>query len=125
MQRFLDAFNRRDVDAVLALMHPDAEVVPITGRLEGNVYRGHAAIRGFFQDFDEDWEVFKTVPVEFRDFGDCVMSLGTWEARGRGNGLDLNDHPGAWVAWMRDGKIIRQETFTDRGQALEAVGISE
>jgi ketosteroid isomerase-like protein len=125
MHRFHDAFNRRDVDAVLALMHPDVEIVPITGRLEGTVYRGHAAIRRFFAGFDEDWEVFKTVPVEFQDFGHCVMSLGTWESRGRASGLDLNAQPGAWVAWMRDGKIIRQETFTDRAQALEAVGLSE
>jgi ketosteroid isomerase-like protein len=49
------------------------------------------------------------------------MSLGTWESRGRASDLDLNDHPGAWVAWIRDGRIIRQETFTDRAQALEAV----
>ena len=125
MHRFHDAFNRRDVDAVLALMHPDVEIVPITGRLEGTVYRGHAAIRDFFRSFDEDWEVFKTVPAEFRDFGDCVMSLGTWESRGRASGLDLNAQPAAWVAWMRDGKIVRQETFTDRAEALEAVGLSE
>ena len=125
MQRFHDAFNRRDVDALVALMHPDVEFVPITGRLEGTVYRGHAAIRAFIQSFDQDWEIFQTVPAEFHDFGDCVMSLGTWQSRGRASGLDLNAHPGAWVAWMRDGKIIRQETFTDRGQALEAVGLSE
>ena len=125
MQRFHNAFNRRDVDAFLALMHPDVELVPITGRLEGTVYRGHAAIRAFFQSFDEDWEVFQTVPHEFQDFGDCVMSLGTWESRGRASGLDLNAHPAAWVAWMRDGKIVRQETFTDRAEALEAVGLSE
>jgi ketosteroid isomerase-like protein len=125
MERFHDAFNRRDVEAFLALMHPDVEVVPITGRLEGTVYRGHAEIRAFFRSFDEDWEVFKTVPAEYRDFGDCVLSVGTWESRGRASGLDLNAHPGAWVAWLRDGKIIRQETFTDRAQALEAVRLRQ
>jgi ketosteroid isomerase-like protein len=122
MRRFHEAFNARDVDRFLALMHPDVEVVPITGRMEGTVYRGHAALAAWLAGFDEDWEVFVTVPVEFRDFGDCVMSLGTWEARARASGIDLNGQPGAWVAWMRDGKITRQETFTDRAQALEAVG---
>ncbi len=125
MQRFHDAFNRRDVDAFLALMHPDVELVPITARLEGTVYRGHAAVRAFLESFDEDWEVFETVPDEFQDFGDCVMSLGTWKSRGRASGLDLNAHPAAWVAWIRDGKIIRQETFTDRAEAREAVGLTE
>jgi ketosteroid isomerase-like protein len=125
MRRFHETFNQRDVDGLLALMHPDVEVVPITGRMEGTVYRGHEEIRTFFQGFDEDWDVFKTVPIEFRDFGHCVMSVGTWEARGRASGLDLNAHPGAWVAWLRDGKIIRQETFTDRAEALEAVELRE
>lgn len=123
MRRFHDTFNRRDVDGFLALMHHEAEVVPITGRLEGTVYRGHAALRAFLSTFDEDWEVFRTVPVEFQDFGDRVMALGTWEARGRGSGINLNGQPGAWVAWIRDGKIRRQETFTDRAQALEALGL--
>lgn len=122
MRRFHDTFNRRDVEGFLELMHPDVEIVPITGRLEGTVYRGHAEVRAFLCDFDKDWEVFKTVPCESRDFGDCVMSLGTWESRGRASGIDLNAQPGAWVAWIRDGKIIRQETFTDRVHALEAVG---
>ena len=125
MQRFHEAFNARDVAGFVALMHPDVELVPITGRLEGTVYRGHSEVRAFLAGFDDDWEVFVTLPVEFRDFGDCVMSLGTWEARGRASGVNLSGQPGAWVAWMRDGKITRQETFTDRAQALEAVGLRE
>ena len=125
MRRFHETFNRRDVDGLLALMHPEAEVVPITGRLEGTVYRGHAALRAFLSTFDDHWEVFVTVPVEFQDFGDRVMSLGTWEARGRGSGISLTGQPGAWVAWVTDGKITRQETFTDRAQALEALGLQQ
>ena len=125
MRQFHEAFNARDVDRFLSLMHPDVEVVPITARMEGTVYRGHAEVRAFLAGFDEDWEVFVTVPVEFRDLGDCVMSLGTWEARARASRITLDGQPGAWVAWIRDGKITRQETFTDRGQALEAVGLSE
>ena len=27
--------------------------------------------------------------------------------------------------WLRDGKVYREETFTDRAEALEAVGLSE
>jgi ketosteroid isomerase-like protein len=125
MRQFHEAFNARDVERCLSLMHPDVEMVPITARMEGTVYRGHAGVSAFLAGFDDDWEVFVTVPVEFRDLGDCVMSLGTWDARARASRISLDGHPAAWVAWFRDGKISRQETFTDRAQALEAVGLSE
>ena len=125
MRQFHEAFNARDVDRFLSLMHSDVEVVPITARMEGTVYRGHAEIRAFFAGFDDDWETFVTVPVEFRDLGDCVMSLGTWKARARASHIALDGQPGAWVAWIRDGKIARQETFTDQAHALEAVGLRE
>ena len=35
-----EAFNRRDLDAALALMHDGVEIAPRLGALEGN-YRGH------------------------------------------------------------------------------------
>ena len=125
MRRFHETFNRRDVDAWLELMHPDVELVPITARMEGTVYRGHAEIRRWLTQFDQDWELFRTAPVEFHDLGDRVLVLGTWDARARTSGVTLDAQPGAWVATMREGKITRQETFTNRFDALEAVGLRE
>ncbi|MFN2616252.1 MAG: nuclear transport factor 2 family protein [Thermoleophilaceae bacterium] len=125
MRRFHEFFNNRDVDAFLELMHPDVELVPITARLEGTVYRGYAEIRDWLRRFDEDWELFQTHPLEYRDLGDHVLILGTWDARARTSGVTLDAQPGAWVATLRDGKIARQETFTNREEALEAVGLRE
>jgi len=125
MRRFHETFNRRDVDAWLGLMHPDVELVPITARMEGTVYRGHDEIRRWLREFDEDWELFRTTPLEFQDLGDHFLVLGTWDARARTSGVRLDAQPGAWVAAVRDGKITRQETFTNRAEALEALSLSE
>jgi ketosteroid isomerase-like protein len=44
-----DAFNRRDLDALLELSHPDIELHPL--RLSpGAVYRGHDGIRALFEE---------------------------------------------------------------------------
>jgi uncharacterized protein (TIGR02246 family) len=128
VQRWAEAFNRRDLDAFLELMDPDVEMVPILARIEGtegNTYRGREAVRQWIADLDRDWAEFRTDPQEFRDLGDVVLTLGTWHARGRTSDVVLDSQPGAWVTRLRDGRVVRHETFTDRAEALEAVGLSE
>jgi ketosteroid isomerase-like protein len=122
---FRDAFNRRDVGALLELMHPKVEFVPILAKLEGVVYRGPEEVGRWIAEVDRDWVEFKTEPQEFRDLNDAVLTLGTWNARARASGVRLDSQPGAWLTHMREGTIVRHETFTSRAQALEAAGVSE
>jgi ketosteroid isomerase-like protein len=120
-----DAFNRRDIVALLGLLDPEVEWIPMLATLEGNVYRGHAGVRRWLQDLDVDWEYFETSPGEFRDMGDRVLVLGSWHARGRASGVQLEDQPGSWLIHFKGGKVMRQQTYTDRAEAFEAVGLSE
>jgi ketosteroid isomerase-like protein len=46
LDRSYDALNRRDLDAYLALIDPEAEFTPRISQLEGgSVYRGHDGVR--------------------------------------------------------------------------------
>jgi ketosteroid isomerase-like protein len=121
VRRLHQAFNRRDTETFLELLDPDVEWVPMMARLEGAVYRGRAEVERWLVGLDHDWVELRTDPREFRDLGEVVLILGTWHARARTSGLVLDSEPAAWVAHVREGKVIRQETFTDRAQALEAV----
>jgi ketosteroid isomerase-like protein len=124
VRRMHHAFNQRDTETFLGLLDPDVEWVPMMARLEGAVYRGRAEVEGWLVGLDHDWVELRTEPQEFRDLGDVVLILGTWHARARTSGLVLDSEPGAWVARVRGGKVVRQETFTDLDQALEAAGRS-
>jgi ketosteroid isomerase-like protein len=118
-RRLHDAFNARDVEALIALVRPDAEWVPIMAKLEGSVYRGHGEMRRWMAEIDAHWEEFRTLPEEFRDLGDRVLSLGTWQARSRTGGVALDGQPGAWLAHFdADGLVFRHETFTDPDEAV-------
>jgi ketosteroid isomerase-like protein len=121
MRRLHRAFNRRDTETFLELLDPDVEWVPMMARLEGAVYRGRTEVKRWLAGLDRDWVELRTQPREFRDLGDMVLILGTWHARARTSGLVLDSEHAAWVAQIRDGKVLWQETFTDRAQALEAV----
>jgi ketosteroid isomerase-like protein len=63
-------------------------------------------------------------PEEFRDRGHHVVTGGTARARGRGSGLDIDAHVGV-VHEIRNGKIVRAETYPTWTEALEAVGLRE
>lgn len=68
--------------------------------------------------------MYETVPEEFHDLSDDrVLILGTWRARGRSSGVELNSQQAAWLVHCKAGKVIRMQTFTDRERALETAGL--
>jgi ketosteroid isomerase-like protein len=124
IRRAWAAASRGDVPAALELFHADIELEPFGAALHGRVYRGH---EGFVYWWENEtianWERFEVHPEEFKRVGDRILVFGRWRARGRASGIDL-DIPATWIIEVRDGKIARWRTYTDRAEALEVVGIT-
>jgi ketosteroid isomerase-like protein len=87
------------------------------------MYRGHAGLRRFLTDMDDDWSSFRVDPLEFHDRDDRVAVIARVTGRGRGSGVDI-DAVAGFVADLRDGRITRLTSHSDPGAALEAVGLS-
>jgi ketosteroid isomerase-like protein len=121
VRRLLEAFNDRDLDAMLAGIHPDAELQSLRAQLEGKAYRGHEGVRQMLADFDEDWTFVRMEATDFREAGDQVVMLGRLHARGRASGVDL-DVPIGVVWTLRDGKVVGARTFSEQVDALQAAG---
>ena len=126
-RRMLEAFNRtfrEGTPDLFEILDPGAEWIPITAVLEGTSYQGEAEIRRWMEEMKNQWEFYETRPEESLDLGDDrVLVLGTWRARGRGSGVELNSQPAAWLIRIEAGKVIRMQTFTDRLKAFEAAGL--
>jgi ketosteroid isomerase-like protein len=119
------AFANRDLDAAAMVVHSEIEIHPaIVGGPEGVVYRGINGNRQFWADIDAAWTEFRIEPEEFRDLGGQVLVLGRAFAHGRGSGIAL-DQAAAWIATVRERKIVRFQSFSDQREALEAVGLQE
>jgi ketosteroid isomerase-like protein len=119
------AFATRDLDAAARVLHPEIEIHPsIVGGPEGITYRGLDGNRKFWAEIDATWTEFRIEPREFRDLGEQVLVLGQAFARGRETGIGL-DQPGAWIAAVREGRIVRLQSFSDQRKALQAAGLSE
>ena len=118
-----DAFNRRDMDALLAFMDTDVEFVSRLVPMEGR-YHGHAGIRRWWDDLLDTLPDFAIEVVEVRDPGD--LTVATVRTRGHGAGSDSPLDETVWqvVRWRR-GKCVWWRTFDVRAEALEAVGLPE
>ena len=120
----LDAVNRRDVEALTALLAKDAEIVPMRAALDGTVFRGPDAVARWYAALDESWEEMEGEIESVRDLDDRVLVLGRLRGRGRGSGAALDVEAGS-VAHFHDGLITRLQNFTSRAEALKAAGLSE
>jgi len=126
-RRGVEAYNRRDVEALLADADPGIEWYPaILGKLSGRatVYRGHDGLRQLMIDIDDTLAEIHVEFPEVRDLGDQVLGVGRIRTRGKASGV-VTEAPLGYVADYRDGKVTRVRTYLDPREALEAAGPRE
>jgi hypothetical protein len=109
-----------DVDEALTYADPGIVWNPI----EELPAQGHDAVRASLARWKAEWHDYRLTPEEFVDRGDRVVVTVRLRGRGRGSGVDV-DARFYDVYTLRDGKIVRMDQFTERSEALEAVGLLE
>ena len=120
-----DAFNRRDLDALLALADPEIEYFPRIPELEGGgPYRGHAGIRAWWESMLSIAHDFSTAFEDVRDLGDATVARTHIRGRGIGSGATMDQTLWQCAEW-RDKKCVRWRTFVSEAEALEAAGLRE
>jgi ketosteroid isomerase-like protein len=118
-----DAMNRRDADALAALVEIcDPEVEWRTELIGTPVYRGHEGIRQAFHDIDRAWEFWRSELIEALERDDKVFLATHATARARETGIPVEADL-FYVTRFRRGKVVRFDGFTDRSRALEAAGL--
>jgi ketosteroid isomerase-like protein len=118
--RAIDAFNRRDVGAYLALQDPDVEFVPYEVYLEGgDPYRGHAGIRQWWEDVFAVFPDIRAEVYEVRGFGEKTLVHGCLRGQGAGSGAPMERTMWLVNEW-RDKKCVWWCAFGSEAEALEA-----
>jgi ketosteroid isomerase-like protein len=122
----IEAFNRRDMDAMLRWNHRDVVYQTAIASMEGEggVYHGHEGVRQWSRDLDEAMEDLHGELDELYDLGDGrYLGAGRFQGCGKGSGAEF-DVPMAWVYIADDdGLILRYEAYFEREKALESVGL--
>ena len=83
--RFLDAFNRHHLAAVLALMDDDVESDSLIVAIEGG-YHGHDGVRRLWEDAHNAVPDLTIEAVEVRDLGDLTVANAHLRGPGAGPG---------------------------------------
>jgi ketosteroid isomerase-like protein len=122
-KRLNSAFNRRDVEAAVALWDPDCVWSPAEVILERPTYRGHAGVRQYYEDLAEFAEGAHAELAELRDLGDQVLGLGRISMRFAG-GIELEEELGGLYKW-RGGKCLEARVWLSHADAIEAAGLRE
>ncbi len=119
------AWNRRDIDEWLSFLAPDVVFRPVPTFTDSQERRGLDAMRRWMNEWSEVWaDDHTTHAVSIREYGHAVIALLRFTGHARASGVEVAG--GIFEVFrFRDGKIASVEDFTDRGEALKAVGLEE
>ena len=126
-RRGAEAYNRRDVEAVLDTLDPEVEwrpLLPVLLEGEATVYRGHDGVRELVRELDSAFAEFHNDLTEVRDLGERVLAIGHIRGRGRKSGVETESTV-VWMVELKNGKGFRIREYLDPKDALEAAGLSE
>ena len=123
----VEAYNRRDLDAVAVGYQPDLEYYPyrefVDAALAEPCYRGPDGYRAYISATYDVWGTdVRLEPTELIDMGDRFVLLADMPMRAQASGVRLAQTY-AGVSTLKDGRVIRQDDFLDHAEALEAVGL--
>jgi ketosteroid isomerase-like protein len=91
---------------------------------EQQAYEGIAGAEAFLRDWAAAWDDWELELEALHDAGHRVVGLMRQRGRSKSAGMPV-DMSFAQVWTLRDGKQTRMEMFSDRDEALKAVGLAD
>lgn len=125
VERSIDAFNRRDLDAMLADAHPDAELFPgAANPIEFATYRGRVGVERYLRVLAESWDDVQLQLLEIRDLDDSALALTRVSARPREAHEPLERQLGLVYHFVAE-RVSCVHAYPDHEEALRAAGLAD
>lgn len=115
----IEAFNRRDLDGMLALTHAEVEIEPRLVGMEGG-YRGHEGVRRWWSDLLEGFPDYTVEVEDVLALGEMTLARVRGRGHGAGSGTLVVEIWWQSATW-RDGRCAWWRNFATEPEALEAV----
>jgi ketosteroid isomerase-like protein len=113
VKRAYEAFDERDLKALVDLSDPQIEISSVTGVVAGRdqTYKGKEALADYLRDVEEIWDQIELVPQEFIDLEDGrVLVFGRVRARRQTSRVDT---PNAWLWELRGDKVLAVRVYAE------------
>src|SRR5687767_13960965 len=111
VRQWIDAYNRRDIESLLALSDPDIEFRSIFAAIEsGGALRWQTGVNQYFRTLDDAYERFIVEADDYLDAGAAVVVVGraVWRVKGSGASGETAIFV---VSWLRRWVLLRVETL--------------
>jgi ketosteroid isomerase-like protein len=116
------AHNRGDLDALTQVY--DEDVVFETLLL--GTHHGNEAIRLIYEENQKTLSGYTVDPIELIDAGDQVVAVAQVNGVGPASQIAMEDRDRfAFLFTVKNGRVVREQAFRNREDALEAAGLSE
>jgi hypothetical protein len=125
LQLWYEAFNRGDFGAAVEQVVSDVELAPgVVAPDQDARYVGPSGVKEFLSSVAEVWDSVAAEPLEqIAVDSERILSIDRWRFSAS-QGMEI-DRELPTIYAFRGGLIARIDGFTDRDEALEAVGLSE
>ena len=116
------AHNRGDIDALVEVYHPEA----VFETLLLGTHHGNEAIRLIYEENQKTLSGYDVVPVELIDTADQVVAVAQVTGVGPASEIAMEDRDQfAFLFTIKNGRIVREQAFRNRPEALEAAGLKD
>ena len=114
-------FDQRLTDQTLGrYLNPQVEWLPVGHSLQAvDSYRGFDGVRRFWGEFISTWDSYKVEPLSFDAAGDQVAVV--VHIVGSTHALDVDETRSSLLT-VRDGRVVRVQSFAHPDGAREAAG---
>jgi ketosteroid isomerase-like protein len=123
-RRIAEAFDKRDIEAMIACLDPSVEYYPLLSAIGMNVYHGHDGVRRWFSQLDDAWEELRAEAEAYFDLGEQTLLYYVLHGRGRHSGAEVA-MPGAQVCRWRNGFGVYVKQYAQREDAVRDLGVAE
>jgi ketosteroid isomerase-like protein len=118
-----DSLWSGQAEALAPIFHTDFECVTYIFGGEKR-YAGLDGLRAFLLDWTAPWATYRLENEKAIDLGERVLMLNRDCGLREGSTQEVEGRIAA-VFTIRDGKVVRIDTYTTYAEALEALGLSE
>src|SRR5438128_2704187 len=124
-RRWVEAYNARDIKALISCCDPSIEFHAVYAAVGGGVYHGHDGLREFFRDVEDAWgDESRLEPERYFDLGAHSLAYHVFHAHGSHSGVQVG-MPLTQVGRWSDGLCVYLKSYADRNEALAELGVSE